>query len=145
MLLDTWNGYPVAREEFLATLGAYASNPVVLTGDLHTAMAADLVPQGATEPVAVELITTSVTSPGFDQYLPQVRPNAVRDATLAMNPMLRYMETSRRGWLSVRLDRKQCLAEWHIVDTIHSPDYTTSIDRRLRVDAGKIGGGLADA
>ncbi len=145
MLLDTWNGYPVAREEFLATLGAFAGNPLVLTGDLHTAMAADLVPRGAEEPVAVELMTTSVTSPGFDQYLPQVRPNAVRDATLELNPMLRYMETARRGWLSVRLDRRQCLAEWHLVDSVHRPDYEKRIDRRLRVDAGKIGQGLVDA
>lgn len=145
MLLDTWNGYPVAREEFLATLGAYAENPVVLTGDLHTAMAADLVPRGGTDPVAVELMTTSVTSPGFDQYLPQVRPNAVRDATLELNAMLRYMETARRGWLLVRLDRQQCLAEWHLVDSVHQPEYEKTVDRRLRVDAGRIADGLADA
>lgn len=145
MLLDTWNGYPVAREEFLATLGAYAENPVVLTGDLHTAMAADLVPRGGSEPVAVELMTTSVTSPGFDQYLPQVRPNAVRDATLELNTMLRYMETARRGWLSVRLERRQCLAEWHLVDSVHRPDYEKTVDRRFRVGAGRIADGLADA
>lgn len=145
MLLDTWNGYPIAREEFLRVLAQHARNPVVLTGDLHTAMAADLIPAGATTPVAVELMTTSVTSPGFDQYLPQVRPNAVRDATLEINPMLKYMETSRRGWLAVRFNREECTAEWRLVDTVHEPAYTVSVDRRLKVRAGEIAGGLVEA
>jgi len=145
MLLDTWNGYPVAREDFLSTLAEHARNPVVVTGDLHTAMAADLTRAGSDIPVAVELMTTSVTSPGFDEYLPQVRPNAVRDATLEINPMLRYMETSHRGWLAVRFDRAVCTAEWRLVDTVHEPSYTVSVDKRLEVLAGQIGKGLIEA
>ena len=145
MILDTWNGYPVAREEFLGTLAAYASNPVVLTGDMHTSTASDLIPRGGEAPVAVELMTTSVTSPGFDEYLPQVRPNAVRDATLEMNPMLRYMETSRRGWLAVTLTHDDCLAEWHLVDSVHAPQYEKTVDKRLVVKAGGIGEGLREA
>jgi len=145
MLLDTWNGYPVAREDFLMTLAEHARNPVVLTGDLHTAMAADLAPAGTDVPVAVELMTTSVTSPGFDEYLPQVRPNAVRDATLDINPMLRYMETSHRGWLAVQFDRVACTAEWRLVDTVHDPSYAVSVDKRLKVLAGEIGNGLIES
>jgi alkaline phosphatase D len=145
MLLDTWNGYPAAREDFLKTLAEHARNPVVVTGDLHTAMAADLARAGSDVPIAVELMTTSVTSPGFDEYLPQVRPNAVRDATLEINPMLRYMETSRRGWLAVKFDRAACTAEWRLVDTVHAPSYTVSVDKRLEVLAGQIGKGLIEA
>ena len=144
MLLDTWNGYPIAREAFLATLATHAANPVVLSGDLHTSMAADLVPHQADLPVAVELMTTSVTSPGFDQYLPQVRPNAVRDATLELNPMLKYMETSRRGWLRVSVDRERCVAEWNLVDSVHSPEYKVSLDQSFFLSAGKIADGLQE-
>ncbi len=145
MVLDTWNGYPVAREEFLGALAAHARNPVVVTGDMHTSSASNLVPQGAEAPVAVELMTTSVTSPGFDEYLPQVQPNAVRDATLEVNPVLRYMETNRRGWLAVHFTQSDCIAEWHLVDTVHDRGYTKSVDKRLTVKAGGLAEGLNDA
>ncbi len=145
MLLDTWNGYPLAREDFLATLAQHASNPVILTGDMHTSSASNVYPLGFEEPVAVELMTTSVTSPGFDQYLPQVRPNAVRDATLDFNPPLRYMETSRRGWLAVQFTQAECTAEWHLVNTVHDRNYAKVVDKRFKVSAGAIGEGLRDA
>ncbi|MEO1244272.1 MAG: alkaline phosphatase D family protein [Pseudomonadota bacterium] len=145
MLLDTWNGYPAARQDFLATLADNAANAVVLTGDMHTSMAGNLIPAGREAPVAVELMTTSVTSPGFDDYLPQVRPNAVRDATLDCNDMLSYMETGRRGWLCVQLTRSECTAEWHLIDTVHSREYSKTVDCRLRVEAGRVGEGLQEA
>jgi len=145
MLLDTWNGYPVARQDFLTALARHAPNAVVLTGDMHTSTASNLIPRGAEQPVAVEFMTTSVTSPGFHEYLPEVTPNAVRDATLELNPMLRYMEIMRRGWLSVRLTHADCTAEWHLIDTVHSREYEKTVDKRLRVSAGRMAEGLQEA
>jgi alkaline phosphatase D len=141
MLLDTWNGYPLARRDFLEDLSR-ARNPVVLSGDLHTSMAGNLIPDGADAPVSVELMTGSITSPGFAEYLPEVRAGAVRDATLALNPSLAYMETDRRGWLCVSFDGEQCTAEWHLLDTVHRENYVSAIDRRLSVRAGGIARGL---
>jgi formylglycine-generating enzyme required for sulfatase activity len=37
--LDSWDGYPVARQTFSDLLADGVSNPVFLTGDWHTAMA----------------------------------------------------------------------------------------------------------
>lgn len=145
MLFDTWNGYPVAREEFLATLARFGTNPVVLSGDLHTSLAGNLVPAGGTEPVSVEFLATSVSSPGFAEYLPERRPGAVRDATLELNPALRYMETDRRGWLRIELDPEHCTGEWHLVDTVHRRAYSSHIDARLAVRAGEIARGLLPA
>jgi alkaline phosphatase D len=145
MLLDTWNGYPIAREDFLKDLRRFAINPVVLSGDLHTSLAGNLVLNGDTEPVAVEFMTTSVTSPGFAEYLPERRSGAVRDATLAINPSLVYMETDRRGWLAVSIDRTTCKGEWHLVSSVHTRDYTSSVDASFMVEAGSIGEGLKGA
>lgn len=142
MLLDTWNGYPEAREDFLKTLADGAANPVVLSGDLHTSLAGDLVPRDQDAPVAVEFMTTSVTSPGFKEYLPERAPNVFRDATVAQNPTLKYMETTRRGWILLRLSRSECVGEWHLVDTVHEHDFSVSVDRRLKVRAGQIQDGL---
>ncbi len=142
MLLDTWNGYPIAREDFLRDLDAHARNPVVLSGDLHTSLAGNLIQNGQAQPVAVEFMTGSVTSPGFAEYLPERHPGTVRDATLALNPSLRYMETDRRGWLKLTLDREFCTGEWHLVDTVHSTDFSSSVDATLYVAAGRISKGL---
>jgi len=142
MLLDTWNGYPVARQQFLSDLAALATNPVVLSGDLHTSMAGNLYLPGEDSAVAVELMTGSIASPGFAEYLPEAHPGAVRDATLAVNPPLVYMETDRRGWLDVRFDHGRCDARWRLLDTVHAEAHRVTVDRHLHVLAGHVGDGL---
>jgi len=141
LLLDTWDGYPAAREQFLADI-AGGNNPVVLSGDLHTSLAGNLVPAGATAPVAVEFMAPSVTSPGFAEYLPERWPGAVRDATLDLNQHLVYMETDRRGWLGMTFTRDECIGEWHLLDGIRSSAYEERVDKRLGVVAGQLGAGL---
>ena len=145
MLLDTWNGYPIAREDFLGDLATHGRNPVVLSGDLHTSLAGNLTRNGESQPVAVEFMTGSVTSPGFAEYLPEKHPGAVRDATLALNPSLRYMETDRRGWLKLTLDRESCTGAWHLVSTVHEAEYSSSVDAAFYVAAGRIDEGLKPA
>ena len=142
MLLDTWNGYPIARQDFLTDLKNHAANPVVLSGDLHTSMAGNLIPHGGEHPVAVEFMTTSVTSPGFKEYLPERSPGALRGGTMETNPFLKYMETTRRGWMHVIVTPEECTAEGHLLDGVRSQEYTVDIDRRLSVKAGEISKGL---
>ena len=145
LIFDTWNGYPHAREDLLADLQEYATNPIVLSGDLHTSMASNLIPKGSKVPVAVELMTTSVTSPGFTEYLPERRPGAMRDATCEINPFVKYMETDRRGWLAITLSNNDCIAEWHLLDGVKSARYESSVDRRLTIRAGEVRVGLREA
>jgi len=144
LLLDTWDGYPVARERFLAMLAEVAANPVVLSGDLHTSMANELRRSGANAPTAVEFMTSSVTSPGFAEYLPERRPGAIRDAAIELNPWVKYMETDRRGWLCLTVTPEECLGEWHLLDTVHERQYSATVDRRLAVRAGEVGRGFID-
>ena len=145
MVLDTWNGYPHAREAFLADLQAHARNPVVLSGDLHTSMANDVYRQGAEKPTTVEIMPPAVSSPGFDEYLPLREPGALADATRAINPAVRYMDTRRRGWVHLDVASDECVAEWRLIDTVHSRDYTATVDRRFAVKAGEVAAGLRDA
>ena len=144
MVLDTWNGYPHAREALLRDLQQLARNPVVLSGDLHTSMANNVVPHDGEKPVAVEIMPPAVSSPGFDEYLPLREPDALTRATQAVNPAVRYMDTQRRGWVRLTLTSVECAAEWHLVDTVHSRDYTKVVDGRFAVRSGDIGAGLRD-
>jgi len=145
LLLDTWDGYPWARQRLLGDIRRYGGNTVVLSGDLHTQLAGNLHVDGDERPVSVEFMAGSVTSPGFAQYLPERAPGMVRDATLAMNPNLRYMDTDRRGWLCMTFTRAECVGEWHLVDSVTETTYTTWQDRALGVAAGRIGDGLYEA
>jgi len=144
LLTDSWDGYPAARQRLLAAVDAHCANPVFLSGDLHTALAANLVPKGRNKPVAVEFMAPSVTSPGFGQSLPQRHPGALSDATLALNPNLAYMETDHRGWLCMTFTASECTGEWRLLDGIHSHDYVSAVDKRLSVAAGRRADGLAE-
>lgn len=141
-VLDVWDGYPVAREDFLHDLQEFANNPVVLSGDLHTLLAGNIVPAGGEHPVAVELMTGAVSSPTLASVFPDKVPDGVRDATLAQNPNLRFLDIVHRGWLLVTLTPDQCTGEWYLVDTILSRDYKSWLAETLTVGAGEIGKGL---
>jgi alkaline phosphatase D len=145
LLLDTWDGYPAAREDFLNDLQELAVNPVILSGDLHTSIAGNLIPAGQEEPVAVEFMVGSVSSPGFAEYLPEYRPGSLSDAAVSLNPGLQYMETSRRGWLCLTISKTECIGEWHLLDSVRSRSYNSQLDRRLTVKAGQVSKGLLDA
>ncbi len=141
-VLDTWDGYPMAREDLYADLDKYAVNPVLLSGDLHTNLAADLIPEDGHKPVAVEFMAGTVSSPVMSDVLPEREPNALRDAVLVQNPWLKYLDVKHRGWLCLTLTEEQCSGEWHLIDTVLSRDYKSWHDKKLSVRAGEIGKGF---
>lgn len=145
LLLDTWDGYAAAREDLLAELATLAKNPVFLSGDLHTSIAGNLVPRNRNTPVAVEFMTSSVSSPGISDYLPEYQPGATGEATMELNSDLRYLETMRRGWLCMSITKTSCTGEWHLIDTVHSREFSSYVDRRLSVTAGNMSKGLSEA
>ena len=117
----------------------------MLSGDLHTSIAGNVRLDDAPDVTTVEFMATSVTSPGFAEYLPERHPGAVAEATLKQNPDLRYMETDRRGWLHMTFTHDECVGEWRLLDTITDTDYTVSVDKRLSVTAGNVAAGLQEA
>ena len=141
-VLDAWDGYPLAREDLYADLGRYATNPVVLSGDFHTNLAADLIPKNAGQPVAVEFMTGTVSSPVLADVLPEYVPNSVRNATLERNPSVKYLDTKHRGWLCLTLTKERCSGDWYLIDNILSRDYKSWRDKALTVRAGGIAKGL---
>jgi alkaline phosphatase D len=131
LLWDAWDGYAAARDRFLADLAARATSPIVLTGDLHTSVAGDLRLPDRDAPVAVELVTTSVSSPGFDPYLPTGESGQLAEAFLGANPHLRWFETSHRGWLRVTVTPDRAAAEWRHVDRVDTREFAVQTAKRL--------------
>ncbi len=133
--LDAWDGYAAARETVLGTARTLDKNLVVLAGDTHNAWASDLDLLGG-ERVGVEFATASVSSPGFEAYLPDVDPAQLAGALQQLIGPLQYADTHQRGFMVVTATAAECRADWHVVSTITSRTYTASVARSLRTLPG---------
>ncbi len=121
---DQWDGYPVARRRVLDVVAEPEVGPVVLlTGDIHSSWAFEVPAAGdpAGAPVAVELVTPSVTSAAFAQI---VGSDSSLVATGAANvvqdqlPYLRWTEWQHHGYLVVGVRPESLQADWWHVDAI---------------------------
>ena len=114
--LDTWDGYPAARDRLLRSALDADANLVVLSGDSHNAWAFDLALDGT--PAGAEFAGQSVTSWGYESYLPWVDPTDLARAMVGFNPALKWAETGRRGYMTVALTPSHASAEWLFLDTV---------------------------
>ncbi|MCQ9379303.1 alkaline phosphatase [Methyloversatilis sp. XJ19-49] len=133
--LDAWDGYAIARETLLGTARALDKNLVVLAGDTHNAWASDLT-DFAGNRVGVEFATSSVTSPGFEEYFPAENPLAVAAGLTQIIGPLQYADTARRGFMLVTVTAQACRAEWRYVSTVKSRSYTVANGPALRMLPG---------
>ena len=116
MNMDAWDGYPAARERVLGAAQAAEANLIVLAGDSHNAWASDLASGG--QPVGVEFAGQSVTSPGFESFLPQIPPERMAAALRAENPSLKFTDTARRGYMAVELTPGAATCEYRFVGNV---------------------------
>jgi alkaline phosphatase D len=133
--LDAWDGYAVARETVLQTARTLDRNLVVLAGDTHNAWASDLRTLSGQQ-VGVEFATSSVTSPGFEEYLPSENPAVLAAGLTQLIEPLQWCDTSRRGYLIVTATPQACRADWVFVNAIDSRSYVSSVGRSLQVLPG---------
>lgn len=115
--LDAWDGYPAARARLLGAAQAAGANLVVLTGDSHNGWGFDLDNGGRA--AGIEFATPGVTSPGIEAYFP-VPPATVAAALRSANANLKWVDTSRRGYLAVTLTPDRANGEWRMWDNVRS-------------------------
>jgi alkaline phosphatase D len=136
--LDAWDGYQAARETVLGMARALNKNLVVLAGDTHNAWASELQDRQGNA-VGVEFATSSVSSPGFEEYLPGENPAMLAGALTQLIEPLKYCDTARRGYMVVTATAQECRAEWVYVNTIASRQFSASTDAAWHVAAGTPG------
>jgi alkaline phosphatase D len=107
---DAWDGFPAARDRLLRSSLDADANLIVLSGDSHNAWAFNLDLDGT--PAGVEFAGHSVTSSGYEAFLPRVRPDDIVRALVDRNPQLAWAETSRRGYLTLELTPERATGEW---------------------------------
>ena len=119
---DQWDGYPQERRELLARIGELeVPNVVVLSGDVHVGLAAELAEDQTMPPVAVEFVNTSLTSQNLDDkmgWAPRTDSLAIEAALLAGMPHLRYADMDSHGYSIVEVDRDRVRFEWWTVDEL---------------------------
>ena len=123
--MDSWDGYPAARERLFRAAQEAQCNLVVLSGDSHNAWGQELSLGG--KPVGVEYAGHSITSPGFETYLANVAPQSLAKMLRSANPGLAYVDTSRRGYVSLELTPEQVRGDFHFMATI---DARTTVGTR---------------
>ncbi|MBA3303707.1 MAG: alkaline phosphatase D family protein, partial [Acidimicrobiia bacterium] len=114
--LDQWDGYVPARTRLLDHLGqGQATNPIVLSGDIHVSGVGDLMADfddPGSEVVGAEFVVTSISSlfePAFIDIF---------EAALAANPHVKYGEARSRGYVRCEVTPESWRADFRYVDGI---------------------------
>lgn len=123
--LDTWDGFPQARQRLIDQL-AEVANPVVLTGDYHAGMVLDVQerPFDATSAVvAPEFMSPPISSILF--------PADVSGRT----PQLRQ-QLNAHGYLTVTVTPARCTVVFRTVDDVQDVDSAMTTAATWQVDEG---------
>jgi alkaline phosphatase D len=114
VVVDSWDGYAGERETVLTALSASADNLVVLSGDFHSAVVADLRadPFDPSLPVVgAELMASSISSSFFDD---DAVVEQLVAAALIANPHLKWFDASR-GYTVCEVTPQRWLATFRTV------------------------------
>jgi alkaline phosphatase D len=138
--LDSWAGYPAARQRLLTAVQTAGDNVIFLAGDTHNAWAFAL-PDTAGAIAAVEFAAPSVTSPGAEAGLSPDDMAPLAQAMREASPGMLWCDLQHRGYLAVTLTPAAATARWLLLRDIRQRDLTLTAMPGLRV-ASQAGPGL---
>ena len=132
---DQWDGYRVSRERLLRFVEQNETqNPVVLSGDWHSAWVNDLrldFDRPDTPAVATEFVSTSISSNcGWADAVEAARP---------ANPHVRYLNARQRGYLSVQVTPQQWRTDYRVVASAADTNAPAVTDSSWVVENGQAG------
>lgn len=133
--MDQWPGYEVERQALLnAFCQMKVSNPIVLTGDIHTHWANELpcVPgQPDSQIAGAEFVCTSITSGGNGKAQPPYM-----DQLKSENPFVKYHAT-QRGYVSCTIDKGVWRTDFRTMDFVTRPGAKLHTPASFVVESGK--------
>jgi alkaline phosphatase D len=135
--MDQWSGYEAARSRVLNFLQERRpSNPIVLTGDIHSNWVADLKvnfadPKSPT--VGTEFVGTSITSGGDGADMqPAVQ------AYLPENPHVHFYN-NQRGYVRCQLTPERWQSDYRVMAAVTRKDGAISTRATFLVENGRAG------
>jgi alkaline phosphatase D len=138
---DMWDGYPAERQKIKNLIDSLAiKDIVVLTGDIHIGIAADvtLVPNTEYNPATgetafgVEFVTASISSSNDEALtgLPFTLEQ-LQGVALGLNPQAKYLNLIDHGYFILDVTPNRAQADWYVIDTKLTPSNNESIDTSL--------------
>ena len=135
--MDAWDGYQAQRTRLLNFLAARRpSNPIVLTGDIHSAWSADLKTDfldPASPTVGAEFVCTSITSDFPPDFVPLIEANL---GPTSVNPHIKYFEGLKRGYIRCTVTPDLWTSDYRGMDSILDPQAPASTLATLVVENG---------
>jgi alkaline phosphatase D len=133
--LDQWAGYPVARDRMLRFLeSTRPSNPVVITGDIHSNWVSDLkadFDRPGSAVVGAEFVGTSIASGGDGN-------DSSGSTTLDQNPHLKFYN-ARRGYVLNTITPARWTADYRTVEYVSRPGSPVETKASFVVEDGRPG------
>ena len=133
--MDTWSGYPAARDRLLRSIAQHAPNKtVVVTGDVHSHWVNELHSDFSRPDrpvVAAEFVGTSISSGGDGTATPTWDPTAI-------NAHVKW-HANRRGYITCSVEPTSWTAEYRTVPFVSRPDAPLETPTRWRLAHGRPG------
>ncbi|WP_447400672.1 alkaline phosphatase D family protein [Vibrio harveyi] len=122
--LDAWDGYYVERERVYEIAKASEGNFVCLAGDTHNAWTSELK-DVSNNPVGVEFATSSVSSPGLEEYL-ALEPVAIAQMEYTLPHLvseLQWTDIKQRGFMRVTFTPEKAQSTWYMLSSVKDKNY----------------------
>lgn len=132
--LDSWDGYPAARERLYAAFARAGSRPVVLSGDSHAAWSNDLYDAGG-RLAAVEFGCTAITSPSYGALLP-----GIGKLVAETNREVLFCDQDHKGYSLLTLTPDAVVTEHVAVSSVMAKPFTRTVAARHRVTTDRSKG-----
>ncbi len=133
--LDSWNGYPAARESFYQiSKDAGARDLLVLAGDSHSYWQNALY-DAAGNSMGVELGSTGITSPRSLLDLGQEGIRRYDELNAANNKEVLWTEGRYRGFIRLEIDHDAAHADFVTVSDIESRNDNTQIVHSVDIES----------
>ncbi|MEU8082359.1 alkaline phosphatase D family protein [Micromonospora sp. NPDC049101] len=135
--MDTWDGYAAARQRLFDGLAKRnVENFLVVTGDAHRSVAADLklnFADPASRTIGTEFLGTSISSGGNG-----TDTDALGVTWLAENPHMKF-HNSQRGYQVVHLGRREMRTDYRVVPYVDVPGAPVATRASVYVQSGRPG------
>ena len=133
--MDKWDGYVEARHRLMSFLAqARPSNPVVITGDIHSNWVADLkldFDDPSSPVVGTEFVGTSITSGGDGNDSPGSDERA-------LNPHVKFYN-ARRGYVRATITPSLWTSDYRVLPYVSQPDAPIETRASFVVESGRPG------